>query len=313
MSIDEEEFNSSKLLLKKGKAEEFWGSYRQDELDLTRVYPNTKAKSKHKKGNTLLHWICKYNRYDLLNEVKDKLTTKAIDVVNEAGWTPLAMACRYGARECFEMLEKHGAKVNLRLGWGSPLILACQSKSIEIVKKICSLVADKDYINYIDDHGVSALYMSIYTGADDIFFYLIEQGASIKLAIPPHNGTMLHAACELERIKIIEYLLDSGLSLNTQDDKGNTPLHLLCAETEDVKLVRSMLSRGGDFSILNKEGEDVHNYTLEHDNAFIAEFLEKLLPSSKSATDKHSSSVKWVKLGAFLIIMFAILYQFHFK
>ena len=313
MSIEEDEFTALQVLLKKEKPEVFWEKYKPETIDLGRVYENSKANHKYKKRNSLLHLICRYNRHDLLVLVKEKITLETVSLRNEAGWTPVAMACRYGALECFEILENCGAKVDQKLGWGSPLILACQAKSTAIVKKIGNVVKDKGYVNYVDDHGVSALYMSIYVGSEDIFFYLIEQGASISLKVPPHNATMLHAACELERKKIIEYLIENGLSLNTTDDQGNTPLHLLCAESEDVKLIRSALAKGGDISLLNKEGEDVYNYTLNHDNVFMAEFLEKVIRSKNPNAAQQGLNAQWIKVTALAVLVFGISYQFLVK
>ena len=52
-------------------------------------------------------------------------------------------------------------------------------------------------------------------------------------------------------------LSSRGFSFNDTDDKGNTPMHLLCANSEEVELIRFAIANGGNLSVQNKAGEDV--------------------------------------------------------
>jgi ankyrin repeat protein len=48
-------------------------------------------------------------------------------------------------------------------------------------------------------------------------------------------------------------LLDHGASANTQDEKGNTPLHYV-SDNNDLELARLLLDHGADLSLQNKSG-----------------------------------------------------------
>jgi ankyrin repeat protein len=52
--------------------------------------------------------------------------------------------------------------------------------------------------------------------------------------------------------QVVKLLLDHGAAANTQDEKGNTPLHYV-SENNDLDLAK-LLDRGADVSLQNKSG-----------------------------------------------------------
>ena len=76
-----------------------------------------------------------------------------------------------------------------------------------------------------------------------------------KLDGRSHNGfTMLHFAAKENKPEIVEFLIDSGCSINSVDDEEQTPLHkaAMCGSTESVQL---LLEKGADANMVDSNGE----------------------------------------------------------
>ena len=75
-----------------------------------------------------------------------------------------------------------------------------------------------------------------------------------KLDGRSHNGfTMLHFAAKENKPEIVEFLIDSGCSINPVDDEEQTPLHkaAMCGGVESVQL---LLEKGADANMVDNKG-----------------------------------------------------------
>ena len=76
-----------------------------------------------------------------------------------------------------------------------------------------------------------------------------------KLDGRSHNGfTMLHFAAKENKSEIVEFLIDSGCSINPVDDEEQTPLHkaAICGGVESVQL---LLEKGADANKVDGNGD----------------------------------------------------------
>ena len=64
----------------------------------------------------------------------------------------------------------------------------------------------------------------------------------------------LHLAVESGNVKLVEYLVETGVNINHQDEDGWTPLHL-ASLLEDIDVIESLLKNGAQNDILSYEGE----------------------------------------------------------
>lgn len=75
-----------------------------------------------------------------------------------------------------------------------------------------------------------------------------------------HN-TILHLVvlgfyCIRNPITVVQLLLDRGATPNIQNDRGETPLHLLCqVALRDPEMVKLLLERGANPNVQNIEGK----------------------------------------------------------
>jgi len=102
-----------------------------------------------------------------------------VNFKDNAGYSPLHLAARYGHLEIVKILLQAGAKLDIldKFGW-SPLHKAAYREHLEIVKILLQAGADPDIQN---NHGWSTLYRAAYHGQLEIVKILIEAGVDINL------------------------------------------------------------------------------------------------------------------------------------
>jgi len=70
----------------------------------------------------------------------------------------------------------------------------------------------------------------------------------------PYGDHIIHLACVAGELKDVEFLLDTGININTKGEDGYTPLHY-AAEQGHVNLVRLLIKKGANLSIRDDAGE----------------------------------------------------------
>ncbi|XP_071383588.1 histone-lysine N-methyltransferase EHMT2 isoform X2 [Centroberyx affinis] len=82
--------------------------------------------------------------------------------------------------------------------------------------------------------------------------YLVQSGASVYHA-EDDGYTGLHHAAKLGSLEIVNMLLETGqVDINAQDSGGWTPI-IWAAEHKHVDVIRALLNRGADVTIMDKE------------------------------------------------------------
>ena len=117
------------------------------------------------------------------------------------------------------------------------------------------------------EDGMHIITAAAHTNADFIR-YLCSLGADPNYMCPT-NWTPLHAATRGHDVDVVVALLDCGgdpsicIAPETEDDQVyNPPTPLMCAAASShyAEMVRSLLSRGADFSAKNLAGETAEDY-----------------------------------------------------
>ena len=80
------------------------------------------------------------------------------DTVNEAGYSPLILACYRGNNEVAKFIIESGVDINGSSSMGTPLMAAVVKGNIEIVKALLEKKAD---VNFADANGTTALIYSV--------------------------------------------------------------------------------------------------------------------------------------------------------
>ena len=116
----------------------------------------------------------------------------------------------------------------------TPLIDACRSGFIEIVKYLISKGAD---IHIKNKDGYSALLFSVVYEQYEIAKYLIDNGANIEDS-NKDGRTVLAFAVLKENIPFIKYLIEKGVNTNRKDRLRRTPF-----DTTNNKEILSLVNR----------------------------------------------------------------------
>ena len=102
-------------------------------------------------------------------------------------------------------------------------IATLESKSVNVVMKICRLGAD---VNKADDYGRTPLHVAASADYPEMARFLIENGASIHLTTKGEIQTPLHFAARNEASQCVKILLAYGSVLEVRDYKQRTPLQV---------------------------------------------------------------------------------------
>jgi hypothetical protein len=105
---------------------------------------------------------------------------------------------------------------------------------------------------------------------------VIDSGVSPNSA--DSNGyTPLHAAASYAHTDLLRYLVQKGGNVNIQDNDGDTPLH----HVEDLKTAKLLIELGADWKIRNLEGHTAKEM-IEEDGEFldVAQYLRSLIHGS---------------------------------
>jgi ankyrin repeat protein len=204
------------------------------------------------------------------------------------GTTPLMETAEEGDWRKCQMLIKNGAKVHVKDTYkGTPLSQAVYSGSLKTVKvlveagakihwqkknndnEITYAIFMKHYkialylVNQVDStEAVSdMLFDLLYARQDKLLIRLIEKGSKINSV---RNGeTLLHAACELNKLKIMKFLIDRGADVNSKSLYGGTPL-INAVRNEKVKAAKLLIENGADPQLKDFRWKTALDYAKKH-------------------------------------------------
>jgi ankyrin repeat protein len=182
--------------------------------------------------------------------------------------------------ELAQTLLANGADANAKYYGRIPLHDAVYDGNEEIIKLLLNNGAN---INKQDEHGRTALHMYVgFIGKHrpkkkhiDIVRLLLAHGASfetkdiwgnspIETAMSCHrpdiveallSGTKnmtIHQAAYIGQWERIEFLLDNGIEINAQDEKGRTPLCLAACMGNQLDIVEQLIAGGADVTLGSK-------------------------------------------------------------
>jgi ankyrin repeat protein len=135
----------------------------------------------------------------------------------------------------------------------TPLMLACTSGNLEIVKLILAnptLVLDKR-----DNSGINSLYVSAYYGHFEVFKLLRRHGA--KYHKSDKGSTILHVVCKKGFNEILKFLLhepqDLRIPIDCVKNNGMTPA-MLAVQKNHLFILRMLKESGADLSKTTEGG-----------------------------------------------------------
>lgn len=148
--------------------------------------------------------------------------------------------------------------------------------------------------NVLNKDGISPLDMAVEYQKDKALQLLLEYACKNNINVKYSNATDINERDALKvaiennySAELIEKLLKSGASPNTQDKSGHTALHYAADYSDDSKVLRLLIQHGADPKIKNNESQTPLDIANQYDNQEIIEMLEKALKASeKKASEK---------------------------
>lgn len=177
-------------------------------------------------------WACKYNNRGILEDLLNlELNINAVDIT---GMSPLHYACKYGTSETVITLIKAGANIN-----------------IEGLLDINNLKPIKPISFAIENINTK------------IIRILLDEGEDVNSRSHITGFTPLHCAASKGLLEM-EYCIEKGADVNTQDNEGKTPLHLVTDEIESK--TKLLLESGADVNVVDNLGKTPLHYASRREN-----------------------------------------------
>ena len=190
-----------------------------------------------------LSWCFKYTK---ILEPKDKISSKEelihfasrngftslvekllkegmpVDSRGELQFTPLHLASSRGHEDVAKLLLRNGAEVNaLGKEKSTPLHLASEEGNVAVGK---ILIENGANVNSVDDvFKATPLDYAAKYGSIPLMKLLLEKGSDVNSF---EDCSVLHIATIHRNIEVIEFLLQNGAIIDSEDEGGRIPLYL---------------------------------------------------------------------------------------
>ena len=205
-----------------------------------------------KNGHIPLTTACARGLFDIVSCL---LSYSHVDERDRSRRTPLNVASSWGRVEVVKLLLSHKAAVNIKDCSGRfPLISAAEGNQMEVMRLLLEANAD---VNLSDKNGKTILHESC-DKEDLLMFNTILQYQPNINCVTKEGNTAFHIACKTARFHFLRPLLKHKCDYKIQNNFGKTALHVLCEgnpskETEEC--LEEMMSFSDFNDLINTEDD----------------------------------------------------------
>ena len=189
-------------------------------------------------------------------DIVELLLSEGADVNIKGGhfqWSALHQACYWGQKELVELFIEKKLNINEEDNAGqTPIILACRVNNIPIVKTLIKNCAN---ITKRTSKGHSLLEEICENRAPNITIasFVIDSGFDINIPTSTKNTTFLMHAINNKHTELAKLLIERGANVNAEDDDGNTAL-IFATNKGYEDIVDILLQNNANPLIKNKSG-----------------------------------------------------------
>ena len=168
----------------------------------------------------------------------------AIDALNQAGASPLSIACRAANWPVLQFLLERGAKASL--AGGEPALVAAAGITDDDIKGVKLLLKHRAPVNTVDAKGRSALMAAAAEGHEQIARALIGAGADVNL-LDQYGSSALMEAAHAGANAVVQQLAQAQANAGARDQHGRDALTLACQSPHArVETIRALLALGAE-------------------------------------------------------------------
>ncbi|MCP4705413.1 MAG: hypothetical protein GY865_12490 [candidate division Zixibacteria bacterium] len=176
-----------------------------------------------------------------------------IDIATVSGFTPLLHASVAGKSEAVNLLLEKGASLDISdSNWGGTAIhWACNRGNDETRDFLLSYGADLSKLSPVDSS--MPIFWAAFSGNLDAIKWLIANGISANTK--EHDGwTPLHNTVRQGHVDVAKYLLENGADYNATTESGETPF-MASVQGGNLELSKLFLEMGAKINTINEHGE----------------------------------------------------------
>ena len=153
------------------------------------------------------------------------------------------------------------------------LLKAAQQKDWQTVNAgIAAITPTENALNQRDSQGMTLLLRSIVAGQASVAQQLINLGAGINKAFPPHQLTPLMAAASYGQFTIAQQLLQTGAEVN-QGNADNSTALMIAVYRGNLAMVELLVSHGATVNWQDTSGSTPLKIAIEQENPEITTYL----------------------------------------
>lgn len=197
---------------------------------------------------TALHACARHSTLDVMTLL---ISSRAdINRLTNRKMTPLMIAVHRGHEQCAGILIARGADVNARDMYGRTAVhWAIKAHSLRALLLLQQNGAD---LAVVDFFHKNATLQCVKSNAIEILRYLVANQLYRDLE-DNNRRRCMHMAAELGRLECLQVLLDAGMSVNSCNSRGKSPLMIACWHRQ-LGVVRSLLAHGADVNAVDEHG-----------------------------------------------------------
>lgn len=183
-----------------------------------------------------------------------------LDVQNDNGYTALHLALRYEQPEIATLLIDKGADINLKnsIEW-TAIHYAIRYSTKSIAKRLIDESCD---LSVRTSNNWTPLLLALRYKDSDLARYIVDHNGEINSVNKDKTNALMLAA--KFNPTALNYLLDSSIPINAQNNDGKTALHY-AIEGENKGAFFTLIKNGADISIKNNEGKSAEDLIKEED------------------------------------------------
>jgi ankyrin repeat protein len=190
---------------------------------------------------TAFQYACQEGNPEIIKLLIDSRAD--VNLVTGAG-SPLIMAIHSNNLKILPLLIHHRANVDISFKGTTPLFEACQKQLNTAVMFLLAANPKPDLSKTYASMKITVLHLACFLGNLKIVQTLIRAKADLNVE-DGDKLTPLRTAFRMGRQEIVSYLIEQKADVNYRDEKKNTVLHYAVTET-DVSIVRLLINAQAD-------------------------------------------------------------------
>jgi len=181
------------------------------------------------------------------------LISHGLKVDADRGGEQLLRACMRDDYDMVRLLVDNGADMNIRDDDGMTPLMVCLNRGNTDMSAY--LISKGANLDVKDEYGNTALMRAIKDNSLYLVRMMIEKGANTRIRDDNGNNTlMVHMGNPSSSLYILTLLLNTGMSPDTQNVDGMTPL-MRAASRRDPLFLVELLKHGANPNIRNDNGD----------------------------------------------------------